>query len=347
MLPVRSVWNRPVRVELATLIEEHRPDIIHVHNTFPLLSASVLEAAAQAGVPVVATVHNYKLLCAGGDFFRAGAVCHDCADGAVLPALRHGCYRGSRAATVPVAASLLLHRDRWRQLVSAFVFISASQRDAMRALGLAPERVFLKHNHVPDPRSAPTEREHAVVYVGRLDEAKGLPLLLRAWDELRCLRPESNLRLVIVGGGPLEADVRRWAQRHRSVDMVGALPREEAVRMLARGSVAVVPSQWEETFGLVAIEAMAVGTAPLVPDHGSFPELVADGLGARFTPGSVAGLVGLLADVDDRPTDYLARGSRGRAHYEENFGPERDVEDLLEIYRFARAHPVTAEGRSS
>ncbi|MBW9210783.1 glycosyltransferase [Mumia sp. zg.B21] len=341
MLPARSVWNGQARADLAALLETDRPDVLHLHNTFPLLSPSVLAATAQAGVPVVATVHNYKLLCASGDFFRAGAVCHDCAGGSVSPALVHGCYRGSRAATVPVTSSLLLHRDRWRRLVSAFVFISAAQRDAMRALGLPRERVFVKHNHVPDPGVSTTERQHAVVYVGRLDHAKGLPFLLRAWDELRRRRPGSGLRLHIVGGGPLEDEVRRWAEGHPSVDVRGTVSRAEAVRVLARGRAAVVPSQWEETFGLVAIEALAVGTAPLVSDHGSFPELVGADVGARFAPGSVTGLVDLLADVDDRPEVYLAKGSRGRRHYEESFGPERDVEELLEIYRFAVARPVT------
>ena len=129
-LPARSMWNGQVRSELARRLEQARPDVVHIHNTFPLISPSVLYACRDNGVPAVATIHNYKLLCASGDFFRDGKPCHDCAGGKVAPAVLHGCYRGSRLATVPVTAGMALHRPAWRSLVSAFIFISSSQREA-------------------------------------------------------------------------------------------------------------------------------------------------------------------------------------------------------------------------
>src|SRR6185437_4455257 len=130
-LPARTVWSRESHRELAAALRERRPDVVHLHNTFPLLSASVLYACRDARVPVVATVHNYKLACASGDFFRDGSVCHDCSGGLPGPALRHGCYRGSLPATAPVALAMTAHRQAWRQLVSAYAFISAAQRDLL------------------------------------------------------------------------------------------------------------------------------------------------------------------------------------------------------------------------
>lgn len=344
-LPYRSVWNRAVRDDLRGLLAREAPDVVHLHNTFPLLSPSVLHACRDAGVPVVATLHNYKLLCASGDLFRDGAVCHDCADGSVLPGLRHGCYRGSRPATVPVAASLLLHRSAWRELVSAYVFISAAQRDTMRALDLPGDRVFVKHNHVPDHGIEPVtgERDRSVAFVGRLDAAKGARFLMRAWDGFRAARPGASLRLEVIGGGPLEGEVRAWGAERPSVDVVGMTPRAEAMKRLSRSLAAVVPSQWEETFGLVAVEAMAAGVAPVAPDRGSFPELIDDGgTGALYAADSPASLARVLAEVADAPDRFTELGRRARAAYEQRFRPEAGLRRLLEIYGFAHRHPVTS-----
>jgi glycosyltransferase involved in cell wall biosynthesis len=341
-LPARSLWNGEVRRDLARQLERSRPDVVHVHNTFPLISPSVLYACRDADVPVVATLHNYKLICASGDFFRDGSPCHDCAGGYGAPALQHGCYRGSRLATAPVVAGLVLHRSAWQELVSAFIFISAAQRDLMQDLHLPADRTFVKHNFVrtvaATQRSQP---EHLVVHLGRLDAAKGATFLMQAWDAFRARHPDSPLRLAVAGGGPLEGEVRAWGRRHPSVDVVGLLAPAEAERLVRRALVAVVPSQWEETFGLVAIEAMAAGVAPVAPARGSFPELVTDGVdGALFEPGDPLALARVLHDVDRDPERYVALGRRGRTTYEERFRAGANLEQLLDIYRFAVSNPI-------
>lgn len=345
-LPAVSLWNAGVRRDLSRRLEQDRPDVVHLHNTFPLLSPSVLHACHDARVPVVATIHNYKLLCASGDFFRDGSPCHACASGQPAPALRHGCYRGSRAATVPVVAGQVLHRSAWRRLVAAYIFISASQRDLMQELALPPDRVFVKHNLVPasraaTPASAGEPRRHQVVFLGRLDAAKGLPFLMRAWDTFRSLEPASTLRLVIAGGGPLDEAVRTWAKRHDSVDVAGLLSPDDAARLLRRSVAALVPSQWEETFGLVAAEAMAAGVAPIAPARGSFPELITPGVdGALFTPGDATALARTLDDVDRQPGRYVELGRCGRETYDKRFHPTTNIDELVAVYRFAVAHPV-------
>lgn len=345
-LPAVSLWNAGVRRDLSRRLEQVRPDVVHLHNTFPLLSPSVLHACRDARVPVVATIHNYKLLCASGDFFRDGSPCHACASGHPAPALRHGCYRGSRVATVPVVAGQVLHRSAWRRLVAAYIFISASQRDLMQELALPPDRVFVKHNLVPasraaTPASAGEPRRHQVVFLGRLDAAKGVPFLMRAWDTFRSLEPASTLRLVIAGGGPLDEAVRSWATGHDSVDVAGLLSPDDAARLLRRSVAALVPSQWEETFGLVAAEAMAAGVAPIAPARGSFPELITPGVdGALFTPGDATALARTLDDVDRLPGRYVELGRRGRETYDKRFHPTTNIDELVAVYRFAVAHPV-------
>jgi glycosyltransferase involved in cell wall biosynthesis len=342
-LPLRTVWSPEAKRYLASRIAATRPDVVHVHNTFPLISASVLYACRDAGVPVVATIHNYRLLCAGGGFFRDGAPCHDCAGGHGLPALRHGCYRGSRAATLPIVAANVVHRSAWQRLVSAYLFISASQQDLMSPLGLPRERVFVKHNFVvaaADQISA--RREHLVTYVGRLDAAKGVPVLMEAWDTFRAANPLSALRLVVVGGGPLEGAVREWAAGQPSVEHAGLRSREEVGTMLARSLASVVTSVSEETFGLVAVEAMAAGVAPIAPAFGPFPELIDHGRdGVVFPAADARSLAATFADVDADPQRFVSMGRAGRATYERRFQAGASTERLVEIYRFAVAHPVT------
>lgn len=342
MLPLRSVRNPEVRRDLGRQLRSLRPDVVHVHNTFPLLSASVLHACHDAGVPVVATLHNYKLLCASGDFFRDGSPCHACATRTAAPALRHGCYRGSRVATAPVVAGMQMNRRAWQELVSAYIFISSAQRDLMGGLDLARERIFVKHNFVPPTVPAAERRpEHLVVFVGRLDAAKGAPLLMRAWDLFRTRQRDSGLRLAIAGGGMLESETRAWAARHGSVEVLGHLPPDDVGELLRRATAAVIPSQWEETFGLVAIEAMAAGVAPVAPARGSFPELVTHGVdGTLFEPGSPGGLARVLEDVDHEPDRYVAMGRQGLTTHQERFHPTRNLEQLLGIYRYAAANPA-------
>lgn len=344
-LPARVVWSRETYRDLSTVLREHRPDVVHVHNTFPLLSAAVLYACRDARVPVTATVHNYSLACASGTFFRRGTICHDCTRGLQARAVVHGCYRGSPAATVPVALAKGLHRQAWRSLVSAYIFISASQRDLHRELDLAPSRVFVRHNLIPrldQPRAA---RTPSVVYAGRLDAVKGLHLLMDGWDRYRRDSGDPGLKLVIVGGGPLEDEVAAWASARPSVEMTGTVSRDRCAELMSHARAILLPAAWEEPFGLVAIEAMAAGVPPIAAGHGSFTELITPGVdGILFSPRDPAALALAIADVERNPEQYETYGDQARKTYEERFDPKRSLEELLAIYRFAITHPVCGHG---
>jgi glycosyltransferase involved in cell wall biosynthesis len=342
-LPAQVLWSEGTRRDIATVLRRFAPDVVHVHNTFPLISPSVLYACHAQGIPVVTTLHNYKLLCASGDFFREQKVCHECAGGSPAPALKHGCYRGSRVATAPIVAGMVAHRRAWRGLVSAYIAISASQRDLLAGLALPADRVFVKWNMVP-PSETTIDSDRAaafkVAYIGRLDDAKGVPLLMAAWDRYSRSAPQSPLRLSIAGGGQLMDHVRSWAATMSNVDVLGLLDREGCRELTASSLALILPSQWEETFGLVAIEAMSAGTAPVAAAHGAFPELITpDVNGVLFAAGDPAALAGVLADVERDPDRFIALGKQAQASYDERFIPERNVEALLDIYRFAIENP--------
>jgi glycosyltransferase involved in cell wall biosynthesis len=346
-LPVRVLWSADSRREMAESLAQFAPDVVHLHNIFPLVTPSILYACRDASVPVVATVHNYKFGCARGDFFRDGQVCHDCLGGSSTPALAHGCYRGSPLLTAPVVLGSWLHAHAWRTLVAAYIFISGAQRDLLAPVGLPADRSFVKHNFVPPPPSHNEIRtEPQVAYVGRLDEAKGAPFLMQAWDAFRARRASSPLRLVVAGGGDLSADVAQWAAQHPSVTFAGHVSRDEVYRILASSLAAVVPSQWEETFGMVAVEAMAAATAPVASAHGAFPELVTHGSdGALFPPTDVDALIDIFTDINDSPKRWEEYGQQASETYRRRFTPETGVARLLEIYRFAMDHPIQQSTR--
>jgi glycosyltransferase involved in cell wall biosynthesis len=359
-LPGRVVWSAEAHRDLAARLREDRPDVVHVHNTFPLLSPAVLHACRDARVPVVATIHNYKLACASGDFFRDGAVCHDCAGRLPGPAIRHGCYRGSRAATAPVALAMTAHRRGWRSLISAYIFISAAQRDLLTGLRLDPDRVFVRHNLIPpraglaavtepgstepgpaEPGPAEPAADPVVVYAGRLDEAKGAALLMAGWDHYRAAAGDPGLRLLIVGAGPLDDEVAAWAASRPSVELAGQVDARTCARLMSGARAVLLPSAWEETFGLVVVEAMALGVPPVATAHGSFTELITDGVdGVLFRPGDPAALGQAVADVAAEPARYATYGRQARETYAKRFDPERNLDQLIEIYRYAIDHRV-------
>lgn len=348
LLPVQLVWNNGARKDMAAVLREHKPDVVHVHNTFPLLSDTVLYACRDADVPVVATIHNYRLGCTSGIYFRDGVVCHDCAGGALLPGVVHGCYRDSRVASVPLALSVAVHRPAWRSLVSAYIFISAAQRDLLGRIGLPQDRVFVRHNLIPRRDSRPATREPFVLYSGRLAEVKGLRLLMAAWDRYRGHADDAGLRLVIAGTGPLDSEVADWAATRPSVEMLGLVPSGRNADLMSRARAVLVPSVWEEPFGLVVVEAMAAGTPPIATDRGSFVELITHGVdGELFPPDDPAALAAVIAGIAARPAKYEALGDRARDTYEQRFNPEHSLKHLIEIYNFAITNPADACKRRS
>lgn len=340
LVPARVVWSDSTRRSLARLLRTSRPDVVHVHSVFPLMSPSVLYACRAASVPVVATVHHYGLVCASGALFRDGSVCHDCVGRHPLPGVRHGCYRDSTLATVPLAASLVAHRRSWRTMVSAWAFLSAAQRAIVAGDGFPAERLFVKHNFVDLPTGGRARPDDIVVFAGRLTVAKGVPLLMAAWDRYAS-RPGSRLRLMVAGVGPLEDEVRRWAAGHPSVEWLGMLDRTECASLMARARACVVPSQWEEPFGLVVAESMAAGVPPIASSQGSLSELITDGVdGVLVPPGDPSRLAEAFVDLDTDPGRYEAMGEAARRTAERRFSRTANIEELVRIYRFAVDNPI-------
>ena len=335
-IPFRVPWNPAVRSELASLLRAQRPDIVHIHNTFPLLSPSVVAACADVGVPVVATLHNYAMVCPTGTLYRGGRVCTDCVGASPLPAVRHGCYRDSSAATVPLAVSIVANRRRWWSSVARFFCVSNAQRQILIQAGMPAHRLVVKQNFVVDPgirRSGPGEH---LLYLGRLTDEKGVRLLMTAWDQIRACGG-LGLPLVFAGTGPLSGELARWAQDREDVRYLGLQTKAECAELVARAAAVVAPSGWLETFGLVVVEAMAAAVPAVASAHGAFVELVEDGVtGLLHRPDGAAGsLAECLRRVVVTPERNREMGEAARRRYERDFTPRVGLDCLVAGYEAA------------
>ncbi|WP_415953144.1 glycosyltransferase family 4 protein [Streptomyces sp. KLOTTS4A1] len=337
-VPLLVPWNPAVRKELTAHLRATRPDVVHIHNVFPLLSPAVLAACADAGVPAVATLHNYNQICAPGTLRRDGATCTECVgSAAALPAVRHGCYRGSRLATVPVAVSMTVNRRRWRSGVEQFLCISGAQRDVLVRSGMPAELLTVKHNFVPDPGIRRTGPGAHLLYLGRLAETKGIPLLMAAWDRLAA-DGGVGVPLVIAGAGPLEDEVGAWARGRADVRYVGLYDQEQCNEAVAEAVAVLAPSLAMETFGLVVAEAMAAAVPAIAAAHGSFVELVDDGrTGLLHRPGDSADLAEHIREIAADPERNQEMGRAARLRYEQGFSPAVGLKRLEDAYRTAVA----------
>ncbi|MHB9858457.1 glycosyltransferase [Streptomyces sp. YIM S03343] len=336
-VPLLVPWNPAVRAELTARLRTERPDVVHVHNVFPLLSPAVLAACADAGVPAVATLHNYTQVCPPGTLQRDGRPCAECVGSTPLPAVRHGCYRNSRLATVPLAVSMSVNRRRWWSGVERFFCISAAQRDVLVRAGMPAERLAVKHNFVPDPDVRRAGNGEHLLYLGRLAEAKGVRLLMAAWDEIAA-GGGVGVPLVIAGAGPLEPEVTAWAAGRDDVRYVGLYDAAECRQAIARSVAVVAPSTWLEAFGLVVVEAMAAGVPAVAAGHGAFVELVEDGVtGLLHRPGEPASLASCLRRITAESARNQEMGQAARRRYEQGFSPAVGLERLVDGYRTAIA----------
>jgi glycosyltransferase involved in cell wall biosynthesis len=329
------VWSSKSRREFADVLKAESPDLVHVHNTFMVISPSIYSACSERGVPVVQTLHNFRLLCPAGNFFRDGGICKECVDQSLLQSVRHSCYRNSRGATAGVALMLAFHRalDTWRTSVTRFITLTEFAKEKFVSAGFPPDKFVVKPNFAdPDPRERASGGEYAV-YVGRLSEDKGLRVLLDAWGKLPAQVP-----LHIVGEGPerasLEVQAREW--RLSAITFRGRLSHAAAVEAVKGARFIIVPSRWYEGFPMCIVESFACGTPVLCSRLGGLTEIVEDQLtGLHFHPGDAQDLAGKVEWAWNHPVELARMGRAARGKYEAKYTAEKNHSLLMGIYEQA------------
>lgn len=326
-LGIRTTWNQNTYTEVRTVIRERKPDIVHAHNTFPLISPALHYAAAAEQIPLVQTLHNYRLICPGATLYRNGRVCEECLHSRTLwPAIRHACYRNSRPATTAVISMLLTHRmaGTWTNRAQHYIALTEFSKQKFVESGIPANVVSVKPNFLlRDPGAGSGDGGYAI-FAGRLSEEKGLQTLLRAWQDL----PEITLK--IAGDGPMRPLVEEHARKLPNVCYLGNRSRQEILDLLKHAQFLVLPSEWYEGLPLIIIEALACGTPVVASALGSMTELIHDGVNGRFfQAGNSDSLVNCIRSMLAAAHDMR---KSARLSYERDYTPERNYELLMNIY---------------
>ena len=328
-------WNPWMARAIRLQVDHFQPDVVHVHNTFPLLSPAIFHAIGKRAARVL-TLHNYRVFCPAAIPMRAGKVCTECIDKrSAIPAMIHGCYRRSRVATLPLALSVGLHRalGTWVNQVDAFICLSEFQRELMIEAGLPREKVHVKPNFYPGNPDvvAWPERKPYVVFAGRLTAEKGVINLLRAWRLWGVAAPE----LRQVGDGELRAELERMAEG-LPVRFLGQVGSEDAQAQIAGARLLVLPSECFEGFPIVVRAAFAFGTPAAVSNLGPLPTIVEHGKsGVVFQTGDPQSLLQEVRQAWVTPGLLARLGQGARAEFESKYTEEANYTTLMEIYRQA------------
>lgn len=334
LLAKNTVWNSSVYRDLRSLIREQKPQIAHFHNTLPIISPSAYYAVKDQGIPVVQTLHNYRLLCPNALFFRQGQLCEDCLGKPfALPGVIHGCYRGSRPASAMVAATVSFHSllGTWNQVVDVFIAYSQFAMDKFIEGGLPAEKLAFKTNFLhPAPEPGEGQGGYAL-FVGRLSVEKGLGVLLDAWRQLG-----GKIPLKIIGDGPMAALVTKAVKEMPEIEWLGRIPLEQVYEVVGNAAFLVFPSEWYETFGRVAIEAFAKGTPVVASKIGAITELVDhERTGLHFYPSDSSDLAEKIDWLLANPHELNRMRQEARVEFEAKYTADDNYKRLMEIYHSA------------
>lgn len=340
-----TAWSDRSYQDLEWVLRKSRPDVVHFHNTFPIISPSAYAACRDNGVPVVQTLHNFRLICPGGLLLRNGTPCEKCIGGGLFSALRHRCYRGSLPATGALVWMLLFNRwrDTYGSLVNRYIALTEFAAGRLIAGGLPRERVAIKPNFVSDIHVPGDGQGGFAVYVGRLSQEKGVHTLLSAWKTVQ------GVPLRVLGDGPLRKSLEEYVSRENlPIQFLGFCNRRTVIDTVSRAAFQIVPSEWYEGFPMVIADAYALGTPIIASRIGSLEEIVEEGVtGTRFEAGNAADLAAKVQALwhDHSHRSTLRQGARHA--YESKFSAERNFEMLIAVYEAAMGEHTQLSRKAS
>ncbi len=333
---VDTIWSKEAQRNIRKLIEQSRPDVVHFHNTFLRISPAAYYVVKEMGLPVVQTLHNYRLICPGALLMRDGHLCEDCLDKVIpWPGIVYSCWRNSRMGTAVVTAMLTVHRllKTWTKQVDVYIALTEFARCKFIEGGLPAEKISVKPNFIyPDPGNG----EHGgnfALFVGRFSAEKGVKTLLTAWRLLK------GVPLKVVGDGPLMTEVRGCVEREGlTVEVLGRRSHEEVFALMRSASFLLFPSEWYEGFPMTIAEAFACGLPVVASQLGAMAEIVEDGrTGLLFEPGNPEDLAARVEWAWAHPQEMRRMGRAARQEFEQKYTAEKNYQMLVQIYELAQA----------
>ena len=318
LLPITTIFNPRTYKDIKKLIVENQINVVHVHNTLNLISPSVYYAARAMKVPVVQTVHNFRLVCPGATFYRDGHICEDCLRHGLKCSITHSCYRGSKIQTLACALTLTIHRIMGIYKKINYICLTEFTKDKIKSV-VDPERVYIKPNFVYDQKGL-NQAEDYYIFVGRVEEIKGLNVLVDAF------RSMPNKKLKIVGRGDLSEYIAARLEKEdiHNIELLGFKPHDEVNALLKHAKALIMCSQWYETFGMVIAEAYSNGVPAIVGRIGNIKDLVDESVtGELFAYDDSKDLVAAVERFESKPQveysknayDFYCRNLTGEKNY--------------------------------
>lgn len=333
-LPFTTIFSLKTYREVKKIIIDKKIDIVHVHNTLCLISPSVYYASFTCKVPIVQTIHNFRLLCPGATFYRDGAICEDCVSEGLKCAVKHKCYRGSFTQTLAYVITLFVHRllNTYKKL--NYICLTEFNKQKLLELNrkgknrIDGRKVFVKPNFVNvDRKVIPFEqRKNQFVFAGRLDKLKGINLLLEAWRDIK------EFDLIICGTGPEKEWCNDFIEKNEltNVKMMGLFPNTKVMSIIAESKALILPTQWYEGFPMTVVESFACGTPVIGSDIGNVGNLIKDGInGLKFNSGSVNSLINTIKNIHDMVLSC-------KNQYNSNYPADINYQQLLKIYQMSK-----------
>lgn len=329
------LWNNDNYRAVQKIIKEEKPDVVHIHTFFPLLSPSVLYAAKRCGVKVVATLHDTRFICPCATSLRGTELCNKCGDGKYLRMCRYGCFKGSKLQSLIVAGIFKYHRIRksFYKQIDHYICLNENQIELLTGIGFDRKKITKKYNFVPDIEdelNTAVENnlpDRYVVFYGRIGEEKGIRVLIEIWNTIQ------EIPLVVMGGGPLEEEFRIWAEHHPNVYFLGYTPHDKCLSIVRGGEFVIFPSIWYEGCSMVEIEAESLGKGLVATDLGFSSEAIKNGVnGYKVQPGNIEEFRKQIEELWNKPKECKEIGLNARKDYEEKYKPENNYYQLMEIY---------------
>jgi glycosyltransferase involved in cell wall biosynthesis len=344
---LRTAWNLPysrtMKQEMRARLELSTPDVVHVHNFFPLLTTSIYDACHDMLVPVVQTLHNYRTICAAATLMRNGRPCRTCVDHSPYWGVFHSCYRGSPISSAPLARMIDKNaRRRVWQRVDRFIALSQFARNIFVEAGFPADRIAVKQNFLLSHNvtiQEPESGRHGALFVGRLTEEKGIRLMLEAWRGL-------EVPLRIVGGGPLMQEVQR--RQTPWIKVLGPLPHNEVQQLMQQSAVLVFPSLWYEGMPMSIVEAFRASLPVIASRLGVMAEMIEDSrTGLHFTAADAGDLRAKVEWAMQNPITMRKFGRQAFLTFIENYTAESNHAALLAIYHAAISQARTSSSSAS
>jgi len=328
----KTIWSKETYQELKSLVKKEKPDIAHFHNIWYLISPSAYYVCKNAGIPVVQTLHNFRMFCVNGLLSRNGKVCEDCIGKPPWRGAIRGCYRNSIFYSTPIALTEFIHKTigTWENKVDAYIALTEFGRQKYIKAGFPAEKIFVKPNFLDNPPEPSFNHKGYAVFLGRLSVEKGLCTLVEAWKKVK------NLTLKIVGDGPLREDLKNFVSNSKieNIEFTGRKDFEECLKLLKGSLFMVIPSQCYECFPMAIREAFACGKAVIASNLGSMAEILKDGkTGVLFEPGNIDELASKITWMIENEKECIQMGKNARLEFEAKYTAERNFEILMNIYK--------------